>query len=230
MVTAASRHSPPPLPILWKEICKRHLHGFAVTHKCPGSANTAFPPRPPDEDSGSPNPPLLYRGKRRDGTWPQQARIWPGWGLGCLRPTPEARAVQRTPNPPRFRLCPSPGASEGTQALTYPLPELVPAGTSALQSGALHLPMFCCTKPEAQTAPLWPLRLLRVHPTQLPWWGSATSPLEGSACCQPAPKGARSPTSCRQGWPRRDFIGASVYRMIMLLLWVFRHFQAYCGL
>lgn len=71
----------------------------------------------------------------------------------------------------------------------YPLLKLVPAGTSALQGGALHLFMFCCTRPEAQTGPLWPLCLLLVHPTQV------HDPTERAYLLPALPKVARSLTS-----------------------------------
>lgn len=176
VVTFTSQRGPPSLPILWKEICKRHLHGFTVTRKCPGSLQTLrFHHNLLMRTARVPTLPCYTeawgRGEMAHGH--SKPRSGQDGDSGCLHPAPEACAIQRTPNPPRFRLCPAPDAPEGIQALTYPLPKLVPAGTSAVQSSALHLLMFCCARPEAQTGPLWPLCFLLVHPTQLAWWGSA---------------------------------------------------------
>lgn len=53
-------------------------------------------------------------------------------------------------------------------------------------------------------------------------------------CLSPgSPRGALLPTPGRPGWPRRDLVRAkasSVCDMAVLLLRVFRHSEAYCGL
>lgn len=128
--------------------CKQHLHGFAVTHKCPVSLQTVrFNHKPLMRTARVPALPCYTE------TWGRgemahdhgKPRAGQDGDLGCLYPTPEACAIRSIPNPPQFRLCPAPGAPEGIQALTYPLPKLVPEGISALQSSALYLLMFCCT-------------------------------------------------------------------------------------
>ena len=114
MVTLTSPHSSPSLPILWKDICKRHLHGFTVTHKCPGSLQTVY---------------FHHNRLMRSAQVPTLPHYTEAWGRGgmdhghskprssqdgasgCLHPTPGACAIKRTPNPLQFRLCPVPGAS-----------------------------------------------------------------------------------------------------------------------
>lgn len=78
-----------------------------------------------------------------------------------------------------------------------------------------HITDALATSPEAQ---IGPFVSVLVHP--LLGWGEQCSAQSALI-------------SSRPGWPWQDALRVksnSVCGMVMLLWWVFRHFQAYCGL
>lgn len=204
MVTLASRHAPPSLSAVWKEICKRHLHGFAVTHKCPASLQTlhfhhslllrtAKVPTLPCYRGGG-------RGRREMVHGCSKPRSGQDGDSGCLHRTHEACAMQRTPNPLQLSLCPAPGTSEGIQALT------TPCSNWSQQEPVHYRVVHCICSCFAVQGLKHKLVLCGLCVCSLSIPPSCMIPLKESICCQPSPKWPVPPPPARQAWPWQDFI------------------------